>query len=82
MSSSSVSTKNRLRRALEIKRTSKESEFPYDLYISINHKYIRMSSTSKARYAYYTRRGRSYVSISWESLDRTRDDLQAKISSD
>jgi len=82
MSSSSVSTKNRLRRALEIERAGKESEFPCDLCISINHKCIRMSSAGKARCAHCTRRGRSCVSVSWESLDRTRDDLQAKISSD
>lgn len=78
----SSSTKNRLRLAAEIHRNGRPVDIPCDRCFSSGHTCIAMENASRLRCSECVRLGRPCVNLSWESLDRTREEYQRKIDED
>jgi hypothetical protein len=81
-SSSSRASQNRLRRYNEILRHKHPAAFPCDSCLSDNECCFVMPAAPDKSCAHCARRGRPCVTTSWASLDRSRDDLETKISQD
>lgn len=79
-SSTSLSSKNRLRLSQEILRSGEPAEFPCDRCCAANLPCVMSSRSAKC--AHCTQKGRPCVAVSWESLDRTRNETESKIQSD
>ena len=53
------------------------------IIIRQDHLYIAIDSSSKRlKYSEYVRSGKPYTNISWDSLNKTRKDLLAKVKKD
>lgn len=78
----SSSTKNRLRLAAEIQRNGRLVAIPCDRCFVSGHTCIAMENASRLRCSECVRLGRPCVNLSWESLDRTREEYQKKIDED
>lgn len=78
----SSSTKNRLRLASEIQRNGRPVAIPCDRCFTSGHTCIAMENASRLRCSECVRLGRPCVNLSWESLDRTREEYQKKIDED
>ena len=77
---SSISSRNRIRASREIERLGVIAQVPCDRCYRDNVACIMMEdSSSKSKCAACTRRGKPCVSVPWENLDRTRDELEHKI---
>jgi len=79
---SSASTKNRLRLAAEIQRNGRPVDIPCDRCFLSGHSCIAMANASRLRCSECVRLGRPCVNLSWESLDRTREEYQRKVDED
>lgn len=77
---SSVATKNRLRLASEIQRNGRPVAIPCDRCFTSGSTCIAMEG--KLKCSECQRLGRSCVNLSWESLDRTREEYQKKVDED
>lgn len=80
-SSSSSSHQRRLRLSSEIRRANHPAEVP------CNHCFLQglvcfVMPDSRLRCAECTRLGKKCVNMSWESLDRTREEYQKKVDDD
>jgi hypothetical protein len=78
----SLSTKNRLRLASEIQRNGRPVDLPCDRCFLSGHTCIAMENASRLRCSECVRLGRPCVNLSWESLDRTREEYQRKVDED
>lgn len=78
----SVSTKNRLRLAAEIQRNGRPVDIPCDRCFVSGHTCIAMENASRLRCFECVKLGRPCVNLSWESLDRTREEYQRKVDED
>ena len=85
MSSSSevsLSKTKRLRLANEIERNGRPVFFPCERCSLHNHLCIAMSNSSNLRCSECVRQGKKCVNMSWESLDKTREEYQRKVDED
>lgn len=78
----SSSTKNRLRLASEIQRNGRPVDIPCDRCFTSGHTCIAMETSKRLRCFECVRLGRPCVNLSWESLDRTREEYQRKVDED
>jgi hypothetical protein len=78
----SASTKNRLRLASEIQRNGRPVDIPCDRCFLSGHTCIAMANASRLRCSECVRLGRPCVNLSWDSLDRTREEYQRKVDED
>lgn len=78
----SSSAKNRLRLASEIQRHGKPATFSCDRCFWSEKCCVVMEGASRLRCSECVRIGRPCVNLSWESLDRTREEYQKKIDVD
>merc|ERR1712230_329333 len=78
----SSSKKRRSRLAAEIERNGRPVFFPCERCSSHNHLCIAMSSSSNLRCSECVRQGKKCVNMSWESLDKTREEYQRKVDED
>lgn len=79
----SRSSRNRLRLASEIERSGSVVDFACERCLSLGHTCIAMEdSSSRLKCSECVRAGKSCVNMSWSSLDKTREELSSKISSD
>lgn len=79
---SSSSSKNRLRLAKEIFEHGHPVPFACDHCFVNNLCCVAMEGTSSLRCAECVRRGRKCVNLSWESLDKTREEYRKKVEQD
>ena len=79
---SSSSSKNRLRLAKEIQSLGRPVELACDHCFWNNLSCIAMEGASRLRCSECVRRGRKCVNLSWESLDKTREEYRAKVEKD
>lgn len=79
-SSTSLSTRSRIRLCQEIEKYGVEPPWSCDNCVLTGSRCIAMPE--RLRCSECVRKGRSCVSLSWEGLDRTRDDLSKKIAAD
>ena len=78
----SKATLNRIRRAVEIQGYNLIASSPCDLCYLLGVPCFKMGDSDKLKCAECTRRGKPCVSVSWNSLDSTRDRFCEEISSD
>jgi hypothetical protein len=75
--------KEQLRLALEIQNHNTESDIPCDFCFENNRKcYVMASNDRRLKCSECVRKGRPCVNLSWESLDRTREEYQKKVDAD
>jgi hypothetical protein len=79
---SSASTKNRLRLASEIQHNGRPVDIPCDYCFLSGHTCIAMANASHLHCSECVRLGRPCVNLSWDSLDRTREEYQRKVDED
>lgn len=80
---SSESRQKQLRLAIEIQQHNTEADIPCDYCFSNNRKCFVMASNSRRlKCSECVRIGRPCVNLSWASLDRTREEYQAKVDAD
>ena len=73
---------NRLRIASEISKYGVPSITPCDRYSLSGRVCIVMENSSRLKCSEYVRSGRSCTNLSWDSLDRTREEYREKIEKD
>lgn len=78
----SRATQNRLRLAAEIHRSGHPAESPCDRCFLSNKSCVVMSTAGRLRCSECVRLGRPCVNLSWESLDRTREEYSEKVRVD
>merc|ERR1711975_7473 len=78
----SSSKKRRSRLAAEIERNGRPVFFPCERCSTHNHLCIIMSNSTNLRCSECVRQGKKCVNMSWESLDRTREEYQKKVDED
>merc|ERR1711967_217932 len=78
----SSSKKRRSRLAAEIERNGRPVFFPCERCSTHNHLCIIMSNSTNLRCSECVRQGKKCVNMSWESLDRTREEYQRKVDED
>ena len=76
------SKKRRSRLAAEIERNGRPVFFPCERCSTHNHLCIIMSNSTNLRCSECVRQGKKCVNMSWESLDRTREEYQRKVDED
>lgn len=75
--------KEQLRLALEIQNHNTLSDIPCDFCFTQGKQcFIMASSDRRLKCSECVRRGRPCVNLSWESLDRTREEYQKKVDAD
>lgn len=80
---SSSSRQDTLRLALEIQRNGIEAVVPCDLCFSSGSKCIAMPDHGqRLKCSECVRKGRPCVNMSWQSLDKTREEYQKKVDDD
>ncbi len=80
--SDSRSKTNRLRLAVEIQRNGFPSDFPCEYCCGHDRSCIIMPHAGRAKCSECVRRGKPCVSLSWGSLDRTREEYKKKVEED
>merc|ERR1712032_1193967 len=78
----SSSKKRRSRLVAEIERNGRPVFFPCERCSTHNHLCIIMSDSTNLRCSECVRQGKKCVNMSWESLDRTREEYQRKVDED
>merc|ERR1712113_410927 len=78
----SSSKKRRSRLAAEIERNGRPVFFPCERCSTHNHLCIIMSNSTNLRCSECVRQGKKCVNMSWESLDKTREEYQRKVDED
>ena len=78
----SAASQNRLRLASEIQRHGIISDIPCDRCFLSGHCCIAMEVKGRMKCSECVRLGRPCVNLSWDCLDRTREECQKKIDAD
>ena len=78
----SRSYKNRLRIASEILQYGSPATTPYDRCFLSNRTCVVMEGSSRLKYSECIRSGRPYTNLSWEALDRTREEYRKRVEDD